>query len=197
MKKLNLRTIALSLFGMLTAAAMAAASSEDQVVGSVSENAKYVVSPRGSHLAIVAAKGSRMGVTVDGVAGPRFDQIAEGVVPYIDPRPYQGVDVNTVPQAGPVTFSNDGEHYAYLARLGKEWVLIADNKEVLRVPAEDANGSATSDFKMEFTGESGAHLLFARGSFYGYEMWVDGKKWPGFFGSGGGGTDGTIDPIVS
>ena len=187
----------LGLLGVFSAAVAIAATVDDQVVGSISEGAKYVVSPRGSHLAVVAAKGSRMGVTVDGVAGPRFDQIHPGMQPYIDPRPYEGVDGNSVPQGTPVIFSKDGQRHAYLARLGNEWVLTVDNKEVLRVPLNDANGSATTDFRLEFTGESGAHLLLARGSYFGFELWFDGKKWPGFFGSGGGGGDGTIDPIVS
>ncbi|MGH7946644.1 MAG: hypothetical protein ACREF9_16785, partial [Opitutaceae bacterium] len=94
----------------------------------------------------------------------------------------------------PVVFSKDGRRFAYLARLGQEWVLTVDGKESLRIPVT-ARGS--TDIRLEFTGDDGKHLVFTRSASEGHEVWVDGKKWPGFFGSGGGGTEGTIDPLIS
>jgi Tol biopolymer transport system component len=77
--------------------------------------------------------------------------------------------------------------------LGQEWVLMADGKEVLRLPV--TNGS---DLRIEFSGDDGKHLLFARSVYAGYELWVDGQKWPGYYAIGGdGSTEETIDPITS
>src|SRR4051812_14089837 len=82
---------------LISLRAFGSANVKEQVVGPVAENAKYVVSPRGAHLATVAPKGSRMNVIVDGVAGPRFDEIISPTTRSVDPRPYQIVDPNTLP----------------------------------------------------------------------------------------------------
>ncbi|HUK81694.1 MAG TPA: hypothetical protein VLZ12_03590, partial [Verrucomicrobiae bacterium] len=56
---------------------------EEQEVGPVGtlQDVNYVVSPHGVHLASVARKGSRMNVIVDGVAGPKFDEIITPTAP--------------------------------------------------------------------------------------------------------------------
>ena len=171
---------------------------EEQVVGPVAQDVKYVVSPRGVHLASVARKGSRVIVIVDGVEGPKFDEIVTPTSAYVDPRPQAEAQRAAMsggrpfqpPMPGPVTFSKDGKRFAYVGRQGKEWVLMVDGKEALRVPSE-------GNMSLEFTGEDGKHLMFARSVFGGYELWVDGQKMPGIFSSGGGGTEGTIDPLVT
>jgi hypothetical protein len=167
---------------------------EEQEVGPVGQpqDVKYVVNPHGGHLATVAHKGSRVAVIYDGVAGPKFDEIVAPIVSYIDPRPYQNVDINLIPRNLPVTFSRDGKRFAYVARQGQEWVVMADAKEMLRIPA--ATGQ---DIRLEFSGDDGKHLFFAKSGFAGYELWVDGQKMPGYYGSGGGGTEGTIDPLIT
>jgi len=48
---------------------------EEQVVGPVGSSVSYAVSPHGVHLASVTMQGSRSVVVVDGVAGPKFDQL--------------------------------------------------------------------------------------------------------------------------
>src|SRR4051812_34386751 len=57
---------------------------EEEVVGPNVQDAKYIVSPQGGHLATVARKGSRMMVTVDGVAGPKVDDVVTAATAYID-----------------------------------------------------------------------------------------------------------------
>lgn len=95
---------------------------ETQVVGPYDRSgpyAQYALSRRGAHAGAVLAKGSRVAVSVDGVEGPRFD------------------DILAVPggRGERVAFSPDGSRYAYVGRAGQELVVIIDGKEALRVPA--------------------------------------------------------------
>ena len=185
---------ALGALCAVNTAVAAGAKVEEQEVGPVGQpqDVQYVVSPRGGHLASVAHKGSRMAVIVDGVAGPRIDEIVVPTFNYVDPRPYQNVNINWIPRTLPVTFSRDGKRFAYVARQGQEWVVIVDGKEMSRIPL-----AAGSDVRLEFTGDDGKHLLFAKSGFAGYELWVDGQKMPGYYGSGGGGTEGRGYAIAS
>ncbi len=195
-----------ALIGAASAALAADAKVEEQIVGPAGQDTKYVVSPRGGHLASVARKGSRMNVVVDGVAGPKVDEVITPVLAVVDPRRCATwtSDENNANQPKPVTFSRDGSRYAYLARVGQEWILMADGKEVLRLPAGGAVGGTTgiggmagnTDIRIEFSGDGGKHLFFARSSFAGYELWVDGQKMPGFYASAGTGDD-ALDPVIS
>jgi len=183
----------------LSGATIPRAFADEQVVGPVADSAKYVVSPRGVHLATVTGKGSRFIVIVDGVAGPKFDEIATMSAAFVDPRPYATFDPNSVPQPGPVVFSKDGSRFAYVGRQGEEWILMADNKEVMRVPNLGGAGNAAGanwDVRLEFTGASGQHLLFTRLVYGGNELWVDGQKWPGLFFNGGTGLA-SLNPLIS
>jgi hypothetical protein len=195
--------------GVLTAvnpaAFAAAASVEQRVAGPFGEKDKYVVSPQGGRLGTISPKGSRVVVIVDNVVGPPFDEIVQTSHGVIDPRPYWSAFRSTAPEAAQITFSRDGSRYAYIARLSQEWVVMVDNKELLRLPVAGAVGATAgiagmagnTELRLEFSGVSGKHLLFSRSVFDGIELWVDGKKWPGFHRSGGGGTEGTVDPLIS
>jgi hypothetical protein len=204
MKKNTPALIIAILLGASCVSLSAEPKVEEQVVGPVADNAKYFVSPHGAHLATVMAKGSRINVIVDGVAGPKFDEIVETTVGYIDSRPYENTAPNQHPLAAQVTFSRDGNRYAYLARLGQEWVLMADNHELLRIPVAGAVGASAGiagnegnhEIRLEFSGETGKHLLFARSTYGGNELWVDGQKWPGFYFAGGTGKL-SLEPLIS
>jgi hypothetical protein len=184
---------------------LADAKVEQQEVGPAGRDATYVVSARGVHLASVTNKGSRTVVIIDGVSGPKVDQIITPAAAWVDPRPWAALTGYDLPHAAPVTFSQDGSRWAYVARIGQEWILMADGKEVMRIPASGTVGAVSgiagtagnTDLRLQFTGESGTHLLMACSTFNGYELWVDGQKWPGTYSSGGGGTAGTVDPLVS
>jgi hypothetical protein len=170
---------------------LADAKVEEQDVGPVAQDAQYAVSPHGGHVGAAVHKGSRMIAVVDGVAGPKFDEI-RSVTAYVDPR---GVDLTQSRSLiKPVVFSNDGSRYAYCARQGQEFVVMADGKELLRTTVEHPD---QTDVRMQFTGDDGKHLLFAVSGFAGYTLWVDGQKMPGTYNSGVGGTEGTTDPLVS
>jgi WD40 repeat protein len=150
-------------------------------------------------------------VIVDGVAGPRLDDIVTPSAGWIDGRAFSGPVMSPGRYAGdrpgvmlPVTFSHDGNHFAYVGREGEDWVLVEDNKEILRLPASGAVGATVgisgmegnTDVRLQFSGEDGKHLLFARSSYQGYELWVDGQKWPGYYRSTGTGQQAS-DPLIS
>ena len=188
----------LALMSVLVGAATCVAAPQvaEQVVGPVGENITYIVSPHGVHLASIAPKGSRISVIVDGVAGPKVDEILQPSMAYLDPRPYLYTDTNQKPQLKKVVFSKDGSHYAYIARREDDWTLIADNKELVHIPNGKYLISTTS--VLAFTADHGEHLVFGQQSpaGYGMELWVDGQKWPGYYGSGTG-QFGPIDPLIS
>lgn len=181
----------------------AAPKVDEQVVGPSVSDAKYVVSPQGGHLATVGRKGSRMMVTLDGVAGEKVDDVITPVS-WVDPRYYQAISQagQQTPVFQPVTFSKDGNHYAYIARISQEWVLYKDNKEVLRLPAAGMVGgtvgvggmAGNTDLRLQFT-DDGKHLFFSKSGFAGYELWVDGQKMPGYYQSAGSGAQCT-DPLI-
>jgi Tol biopolymer transport system component len=179
---------------------------DEQTIAPIAKDAKYIVSPHGGHLAAIVDKGSRTVVMIDGTAGPKVDEVITPVFNAVDPRPMQAMSTSerNAHPLQPVTFSEDGNHWAYLAQSGQDWSLIEDGKEVLKLPASGAVGgvagigsdAGNTDIRVQFAGADGKHLYFARSSFAGYELWVDGKKQPGYYASGTGG-DGSVDPLIS
>ena len=176
---------------------------DEQIVGPSVADAKFVTSAQGGHLAVVARKGSRMMVTLDGVAGEKVDEVITSVY-WVDPRPAAALTAagKNGPMPQPVTFSKDGSHYAYIARISQEWVVYGDGKEVLRMPAAGLVGgtggvggmAGNTDLRLQF-GDDGKHLFFAKSGFAGFELWVDGQKMPGYYQSAGGGAQ-TTDPLI-
>ena len=67
-------------------------------------------------MAAIVLRGSRTVVTLDGVDGPRFDEVLSS----------QGGEG--------LHFSPDGMRLAYVGRQGQEYVYMVDNKEMLRLP---------------------------------------------------------------
>jgi hypothetical protein len=115
---------------------------ESQVVATGETGMQFMVSPHGAHLAAITQKGSRTVVVIDGTMGPQFDQIA----------PNAGT--NTY-----VQFSHDGSRYAYVARVGSEWVIQVDGKEQLRVPVSPETGVAGGNMPLGFTSD-GKHVHY-------------------------------------
>jgi len=106
--------------GMAPGAASQGAKVEQQVLVVGEPGLQYGISPRGQHLAAVVLRGSRQVMVHDGVDGPKFDQILD------------------VPLVGgsftKVTWSEDGSRYAYVGRVGQEYVVLVDGKEAARGP---------------------------------------------------------------
>ncbi len=211
MPKTNILLLA-GILSVLSSALPAAPKVETQDVAPISPGFKYVVSPRGVHVAAVMRKGIHWEVRIDGADGPRIDAVVTPTSAFIDARRnlytpssptgrYQTDQI--VPQ--PVTFNRDGTHCAYLARVGNEWVLYKDQQEILRLPASGdvgaivgiAGSAGNTDIRLQFAGSYSDRLLFAMSSYYGYQLWVDGKQWPGYFADAGGSGLESTDPLIS
>jgi len=137
------------LAATLTVAFAAAPQVDEQTLVADISTGEFIVSARGVRVAAVIPKGSRQAVVVDGVEGPRFDQIhAPGLhefdglggrsVPCLQVEPNNaGRMISGIGAGGGnprVLFNRDGTHYAYAARSGAEMVLMLDSKEVHRGP---------------------------------------------------------------
>ncbi|MBE2214845.1 MAG: hypothetical protein IAE82_13310, partial [Opitutaceae bacterium] len=147
-----------SLFAATHPVALSAAPSveETTLVADVT-SATINLSPRGAHAAVVIPKGSRQAVVFDGVEGPRFDQVQMQPGEYLftgnggraEPRNYAGATSATFGALGgggnrPVLFSDDGQHWAYAARIGNEFMLMHDGQEVHRGPYQQISWMAFS-----------------------------------------------------
>lgn len=119
-----------------------AAKVEEQIVGPAKQGNAYVLSPKGEHLATVTQKGSRMVVVIDGVEGPKFDEIT---------------NVDIVNQ--PVLFSPDGARSAYVGRSGDDYVLMVDGKEAMR-PGNARETQGTNPVSTLTFTPDGKHLWF-------------------------------------
>src|ERR1035438_7504115 len=102
---------------------------ESVIVAPVEQGSQFGVSPHGVHVATLSHSGSRAVMIYDGVPGPKFDQIfgqgATGVLGVI--------------------FSPDGKRYGYCGRLGSEFIVMADGKEVARSAETDQGGLITAN----------------------------------------------------
>jgi hypothetical protein len=115
---------------------------EEQTLGPSKQGNTYVVSSKGCHLATVAQKGSRFIVVVDGVEGPKFDEIS-------------AID------SGKVVLSADGQRYAYVGRSGSDFVLVVDGKEAMRPGTSTLAYSQAPVQHLEFT-SNGKHYSFVQ-----------------------------------
>ncbi len=151
----------------------------DLVVGPAMNDVVYVVSPVGGHVAAGMMKGSRFFVAVDGVEGPKVDSVmmvlpATGVVSPGDPKAgLPGYTAKPIVQT-PVVFSENGKRFAYMARVGQEYVVVVDGKEQRRFPV--ASGAQV---RMQFTGpDAKMFVMNVSGTSGLFEVWVDGEQKP-------------------
>mgnify|MGYP002713199699 CR=1 FL=1 len=112
-----------------------------QIIGPANAGGWYVFSPGGGHVGYAGNRGTRVGVTVDGIEGPTFDELyTPHGASFMSPpniaamTASPGGRTNQAAQGAPIIMSSDGSHYAYAGRQGEEYVVIHDGKEVARGP---------------------------------------------------------------
>lgn len=131
------------------------------------------LSPDGDHLAIVAPKGSRQVLLIDGVEGPLFDEIPMNFAW----STYRG-------SSGSMTFSATGGRSAYVGRRGGDFIAVVDGKEAvtLSTPAilQGINYGNTTGWRFAFN-RDGSRLAY--GAMTGPGTWVmvvDGVNSPAY-----------------
>ena len=98
---------------------------------------------KGVDLATAGPKGSRFVVTVDGVEGPKFEEILSTASHLVYSYGYDGsLSGIGVSQPEQIAFSPDGDRYAYAGRNDKDVILILDGKEIYRAPFSPVVGAA-------------------------------------------------------
>src|SRR6266567_7532105 len=144
---------------------------EEKIMAPMQERAQFEVSPHGVNGATTETAGSRAVVYYDGEAGPKFDEII-------------------TQSTGHVAFSPDGEHYAYCARAGDQYVVMLDGKELVRSSEAREGRFDETSCHLGFTSNS-KHVFWTsavlidtqRGKNF-TRFWFDGKPSP--TGSAGG-----------
>jgi len=161
------------LFGCLGLATTMARSDpkvSQEPMGPDGDSLGCSISPGGAHVAVLANQGSHLAVFFDGVAGPKIDALqvntsATGKFPA--PTFWAG--------QVPIVYSDDGSHWAYMARVGDEYVVMADGKELSRGPL---TGNQVSSLPLGFSAK-GRHLFYSDlDAAGGYHVVVDGKAGP-------------------
>ena len=129
------------------------------------------ISPKGGHIAVFAAKGSHYQIIVDGVGGPRIDNLIFNIAGDL----YRA-EASWVNMPIPVIFSKDGAHWAYMAKQGDEYMVMLDGKELARGPINSRN--LGSSLNLTFSA-NGQHLFWSDVDAQGnYVIVVDTKPGP-------------------
>ncbi|HEX4796914.1 MAG TPA: hypothetical protein VH370_24195 [Humisphaera sp.] len=141
---------------------------QQQPLGPDGESLGCSISPRGNHVALFAAKGSRYVVYLDGVEGPRIEALltsAGGSGSFMTPSAWGG--------KVPVIFSDDGAHSAYMGKVGNDFIVVVDGKEVSRAPM-----SSSFDLLPPTFTAGAKHFLYGVGDGQGFQIVADGKTGP-------------------
>ena len=100
------------------------------------------VSPMGVHASVTTQSGSRLVVLLDGVPGPKLDKMLVGGA-----------------QGGAI-YSPDGNHSAYCAAIGSQWVVFKDGQQDSSGPALADGSTNTEQCQIAFTSNS-QHLYYS------------------------------------
>lgn len=150
---------------------LADAKVEEQALSPAGRWIAAAVSPGGVHVAVLALKGSRSVVLIDGVEGPTFDQLLERSQTYFPP-----LNVNLViwpPKSGPIVFSDDGTHCAYFGKVENQYIAVLDGKEITR----GAFGSILLDLSFSPHGKHVFYIESDTGASH-HRVVMDGKPQP-------------------
>src|SRR5580704_8997141 len=117
----NFNSLVVSLLALLGAAGLARAdvTVDQQPVGPDGQLFGGARSPQGNHIAVFAGKGSHYQIIMDGVEGPRIDNLIFNIAGAL----YRA-EAAWVNMPIPVIFSKDGKHWAYMAKQGDEFIVM-------------------------------------------------------------------------
>jgi hypothetical protein len=119
---------------------------EESMVGaSAPRTQAYGISKNGAHYAVLTPKGAKNVVMIDGVEGPPFDEL-------LGKRGAIGTVISDV------IFTDDGSRHAYLARIGTEYILVVDGKEIYRSELLPTRTNLTYK-ELQFS-PAGKHVIF-------------------------------------
>jgi redox-sensitive bicupin YhaK (pirin superfamily) len=107
---------------------------------------------------------------LDGVEGPRIESVLAN--PSGSPVQTASYWMGAIPQ---IVFSDDGTHCAYLAKMGDEYVVMLDNKELARGAMAPTN--AMGNVPLMFSA-GGKHLFYTDAANGKFRIVVDGKMGP-------------------
>ncbi len=131
------------------------------------------ISEDGNHLAIVAPKGSRQVMLIDGVEGPAFDEI-----------PLDFWSSSRQPAAS-IVFSPTGGRSAYVGRRGGDHIAVVDGKEAVTLSTPETlrsmPGAQPAGWTFLFS-RDGSRLAYAAQEVARWVMITDGVKGPAFVG---------------
>lgn len=163
-------SIATALFGSADVA-LADVSVRQDTLGPDGQIFGGSLSPRGEHVAVIAAKGSHYQILVDGAAGPKVDDLvvnAAGSVFRLN-----NMWGNT---PLPVLFSADGAHYVYMAKQSDNYVVILDGQELARAPINQRNMADCLNLTISTNCQ---HVFWSDTDAQGnYLIYADGKPGP-------------------
>ena len=100
------------------------------------------VSPMGVHASVTTQSGSRLVVLLDGVPGPKLDKMLVGG------------------GQGGAIYSPDGNHSAYCATIGSQWIVFEDGQQESSGPAASNGATGSADCQLAFTSNS-QHLYYS------------------------------------
>ena len=166
-------SLTISFFTLFITAGLALADTtvDQQPLGPDGQLFGGAISPKGGHIAVIAAKGSHYQIMMDGVAGPKIDNLIFNIA-----GDQYRLENSWVNMAIPVIFSKDGAHWAYMAKQGDEFVVMLDGKELARGPINTHN--LGSSLNLTFSA-NGQHLFWSEDDAQNnYVIVVDGKPGP-------------------
>ena len=165
----SLTIVLLTLLGS-SGIAVANPTVDEQAVGPDGQLYGGSLSPKGLHLAVLAAKGSHYQIIMDGAAGPLIDSLIFNVTGSIyRPSMYGNAPI-------PVIFSKDGAHWAYMAKQGDDYVVMLDGKELARGPINSYTLAGGLNLTFSALGQ---HLFWSdTDAQHQYTIVVDGKAGP-------------------
>jgi hypothetical protein len=169
MRRFNFLTLFFLSMLAVAGIALADVKIEKLSLGPDGDSTGCSISPHGEHVAVLAAKGSRFVVLLDGVEGPKIEALLNNVMG----SPVQVSSYWT--WKVPVLFSDDGAHSVYSAKVGNEYIVVLDGKELTRGPITP---NTQANLPLTFSA-GGKHLFYMDVDAAGkYRIVVDGKPGP-------------------